>query len=501
MNEATEDSNNTPEGVQEDNSKDTQEQAAVQETAAQPVVTQISPKRVIVQFLSFLKDRLNLSDDQATPEETSDYIRKGVEFNGPNVWILIFAIFIASVGLNMNSTAVVIGAMLISPLMGPIMGIGLGAGINDFGLIKRAAKNLGFMVLISVATSTVYFFLSPISDAQSELLARTQPTIWDVLIALFGGLAGIVAGSRKEKSNAIPGVAIATALMPPLCTAGYGLATAQWTYFFGAFYLFAINSVFISVSTLVVVRFLKYPQKEFLDPVRALKVRRWIAAFVIVTTLPSLYIAYNLVRDSVFEREAGVFVSENFLFDNAQVISKTVNLDGDVPKIEVALIGEPIMPQVIENIKAKMKLNERLDGAELVVRQGAIKEEGLDMATVQLMNQNMKSGIIEDLYKRNEEVLQSKEERINTLEKEIVRLRSRELPIGDISRELHASYDNVREFTLMKNPVFTADSMRLDTVMFAYVKFNRRVSQEEKTRLSNWLQVRTKCDSLRLVLE
>jgi hypothetical protein len=183
------------------------------------------------------------------------------------------------------------------------------------------------------------------------------------------------------------------------------------------------------------------------------------------------------------------------------VISKTVNLDGDVPKIEVALIGEPIMPQVIENIKAKMKLNERLDGAELVVRQGAIKEEGLDMATVQLMNQNMKSGIIEDLYKRNEEVLQSKEERINTLEKEIVRLRSRELPIGDISRELHASYDNVREFTLMKNPVFTADSMRLDTVMFAYVKFNGRVSQEEKTRLSNWLQVRTKCDSLRLVLE
>ncbi len=343
--------------------------------------------------------------------------------------------------------------------------------------------------------------MSPISDAQSELLARTQPTIWDVLIALFGGLAGIVAGSRKEKSNAIPGVAIATALMPPLCTAGYGLATAQWTYFFGAFYLFAINSVFISVSTLVVVRFLKYPQKEFLDPVRALKVRRWIAAFVIVTTLPSLYIAYNLVRDSVFEREAGVFVSENFLFDNAQVISKTVNLDGDVPKIEVALIGEPIMPQVIENIKAKMKLNERLDGAELVVRQGAIKEEGLDMATVQLMNQNMKSGIIEDLYKRNEEVLQSKEERINTLEKEIVRLRSRELPIGDISRELHASYDNVREFTLMKNPVFTADSMRLDTVMFAYVKFNGRVSQEEKTRLSNWLQVRTKCDSLRLVLE
>ncbi|GAB5538114.1 MAG: TIGR00341 family protein [Salibacteraceae bacterium] len=461
----------------------------------------ISPKRIIVQVLSFLKDRLNLSDDQATPKETSDYIRKGVEFNGPNVWILIFAIFIASVGLNMNSTAVVIGAMLISPLMGPIMGIGLGAGVNDFELIKRSAKNLGFMVLISVATSTLYFFLSPISDAQSELLARTQPTIWDVIIALFGGLAGIVAGSRREKSNAIPGVAIATALMPPLCTAGYGLATAQWTYFFGAFYLFAINSVFISVSTLVVVRFLKYPQKEFLDPIRATKVKRWIALFVIVTTLPSLYIAYNLVRDTVFEREAGVFVSENFLFDNAQVISKTVNLDGDVKKIEVALIGEPIMPQVIENIRAKMKLNERLADAELVVRQGAMKEQGLDKETVELMNQSMKSGIIEDLYKRNEEVLQSKEQRIETLEKELIKLRSRDIPVGDISNELYAFDDNVKEFTLMNNAVFTADSMRLDTVMFAYVKFKKRNSDRDKERISNWLQVRTKCDSLRLVVE
>ncbi|MDC1222307.1 TIGR00341 family protein, partial [Salibacteraceae bacterium] len=307
----------------------------------------INPSRLIAQVLLFMRDRLNLDDDKATPEETSEYIRKGIEFNGPNVWILIFAIFIASVGLNMNSTAVVIGAMLISPLMGPIMGVGLGAGIFDFGLIKKSAINLGLMVVISVGTSAIYFFLSPISDAQSELLSRTTPTIWDVIIALFGGLAGIVAGSRKEKSNAVPGVAIATALMPPLCTAGYGLATAQWGYFFGAFYLFTINSVFISFSTFIVVRFLRFPQIEFLDEVRATKVKRIIFAFVIVTTLPSLYIAFNLVQDSVFEREAGIFVTENFVFDNAQVISRSVNDEAENKRIEVALIGEPIMPDVI----------------------------------------------------------------------------------------------------------------------------------------------------------
>tara|TARA_B110000037_G_scaffold106131_1_gene123294 strand:- start:1050 stop:2480 length:1431 start_codon:yes stop_codon:yes gene_type:complete len=439
-----------------------------------------NPSRLTAQVLLFMRERLNLDDDKATPEETSEYIRKGIEFKGPNVWILVFAIFIASVGLNMNSTAVVIGAMLISPLMGPIMGIGLGAGTFNFSLIKRSAINLGLMVAISVGTSALYFFLSPISDAQSELLSRTTPTIWDVIIALFGGLAGIVAGARKEKSNAVPGVAIATALMPPLCTAGYGLATAQWGYFFGAFYLFTINSVFISFSTFIVVRFLRFPQVEFLGEIKATKVKRIIFAFVIVTTLPSLYIAFNLVQDSVFEREARVFVTENFVFDNAQVISRTVNTDGDTKRIEVALIGEPITQDVIANIKARMKNISRLEDAELIVRQGAIMDQGLDMATVELMNQNMKSGIIEDLYKRNEEVIQSKDERIAQLEKELIKVKSQELPISEISNELKAEHENVRAFTLMRNPIFNADSNRLDTVTFAYVQFRKKAANRRK---------------------
>ena len=458
-------------------------------------------RRMLLQFLIFLRQRTSLEEDKADPQETIDYIKRGIEFKGTNVWILVFAILVASIGLNMNSAAVIIGAMLISPLMGPIMGVGMGVGINDFDLIKRSGKNLGLMVGISVLTSTIYFFLTPLSDAQSELLARTTPTIWDVLIAIFGGLAGIVAGSRKEKSNAIPGVAIATALMPPLCTAGYGLATGNLSYFFGAFYLFTINSVFISLSTTIIVRYLRYPTREFIDHAKELRVKRWITAFVIIVILPSLYIAYDLVKTTVFQREAGVFVTENFVFEHAQVISKNISVDGDEKKIEVALIGQPVPQETLDLLENKLKNNERLADAILVVRQGPINDAGLDMETVQLMNQSMKTGIIEDLYKRNEEALQSKDEQIKVLQNEIVTLKSRELPIGDISAELRAQHGSVQEFTLTKNPIITLDSLKADTVTFAYVHFKKLPPKEELARLENWLKTRTKADSLKLVVD
>ena len=232
----------------------------------EPTAVPPSEKRLFALLGHFIRDRFNLETDKADELETIEYIRKNVEFKGPNLWILIFAIFIASIGLNVNSTAVIIGAMLISPLMGPILGIGTGAAINDLDLLKKAFNNLAIATLFGVATSTIYFSISPLSDAQSELLARTNPTIWDVLIAFFGGLAGIVAGSRKEKSNAVPGVAIATALMPPLCTAGYGLATGNLYYFLGAFYLYFINGVFISVATYLIVRLLRYPCLLYTSP-------------------------------------------------------------------------------------------------------------------------------------------------------------------------------------------------------------------------------------------
>lgn len=458
-------------------------------------------RKLFVELLVFLRQRLSLDDDKADPEETIEYVRKGVEFKGTNIWILIFAILTASVGLNMDSGAVIIGAMLISPLMGPIMGIGMGIGIMDFDLIKKSAKNLGLMVGVSVITSTIYFFLSPISEAQSELLARTTPTIWDVIIALCGGLAGIVAGSRREKSNAVPGVAIATALMPPLCTAGYGLATGNMSYFLGAFYLFLINSVFISLSTMVIVRFLRYPRKQFLDPQRETQVKRYIGIFVIATTLPSLYIAYNLVNDTIFEREAGIFVNDNFVFENAQVISKQFYVDSEQPRIEIALIGEYISASDLAMIRKNMEKIERLKGTDLIVRQGPLQEQGLDIEAVQLMNQNLKTGIIEDLYKRNEEVIQDKDERIGRLENEIYRLRKRDLPVETYREQMRALYPDVREFTILRNPMIKCDSVHMDTVTFAYVDFRKRPKKEDVKKMNAWLKALTNADSLKLVVQ
>jgi uncharacterized hydrophobic protein (TIGR00271 family) len=203
-------------------------------------------------------DKFKLNAEKEELQTVIANIDAGVVFRGTNLWVLIFAIFVASLGLNVNSTAVIIGAMLISPLMGPIMGIGLGIGINDVALLRKAVYNYSIATGVALTTSTIFFLISPLDDAHSEILARTSPNIYDVLIALFGGFAGILATSSKQKGNVIPGVAIATALMPPLCTAGYGLATLQFSYFIGAFYLFIINTVFIALATFIIVRFLHF---------------------------------------------------------------------------------------------------------------------------------------------------------------------------------------------------------------------------------------------------
>ena len=208
-----------------------------------------------------LLDKFRLVHEREAFPYIREEIEKGVEFNGTNLWILIFAILIASLGLYSNSTAVVIGAMLISPLMGPIIGMGFGMAISDITILKRSTLNLLFASAVSLSMSTLFFLLAPTHEVTSELLHRTSPNIDDVMIAFFGGLAGMLAMSSKLKGNVIPGAAIATALMPPLCTAGYGLATWNGTYFFGALYLFLINTVFIAAATFVTTRFLRFGRR------------------------------------------------------------------------------------------------------------------------------------------------------------------------------------------------------------------------------------------------
>ncbi|MBK8505437.1 MAG: TIGR00341 family protein [Saprospiraceae bacterium] len=459
---------------------------------------QISTKNLAKGIKAFLMNRFNLSEGKATEEETILDIKDDVVFKGANLWILIFAIMVCSVGLDINSTAVVIGAMLISPLMGPIMGVGLGVGIYDNDLIIKSLKNLGIAVLISVLTSALYFWISPLDEAQSELLARTSPTLWDVLIALFGGFAGIVAGSRREKSNAIPGVAIATALMPPLCTAGFGLATAQWAYFLGAFYLFLINSVFISLSTYVIVRVMRFRTKEFLDPDRERKVKRYIALFVILTIIPSIYTAINVVEETIFKRNANNFITNEFAFDHAQVISKRITFFRSGSHIDLTLYGQPVSDEVIQEIQLKMP-KYKLENCQLNIHQGQTGQTGFDPASIELLNQQLKTGIIEDLYRKNEVQIRNREDQIKLLESEIIQYRSKEIPIAEMILEIKAINSNVTEISIAPAVLSHVDSIQQDTLYLAYVDFKKRPATAEVSKIEQWLKARIKSDKIKIV--
>lgn len=451
--------------------------------------------RLIAAFKSFISERFNLHQDKENEQTTINDIKKGVEFKGANLWILIFAIFIASIGLNVNSTAVIIGAMLISPLMGPIIGIGLGAGINDFELIKRALRNLGVAVLASVLTSSLYFLITPLHEAQSELLARTEPTLWDVLIAFFGGLAGIVAGSRKEKSNAIPGVAIATALMPPLCTAGYGLANGNWYYFIGAFYLFFINSVLISVATFLIVRLLKYPKKQFEDAATERRVKSYIAVFVIVTIIPSIYLAYNVVRRTLFEQNARNFVASEFVFEQTQVINQNFALQDEKEIIEVTLYGKILNAEEIDLLKKKLP-KYKLSEAELKIRQGYEEDRSEEQRLeFEKMGESLKGDILENLYAKSEEALKSKDAQIALLENELRKMQARQYPINDLTAELRIQYDDLASLSM--GDMLNQNS---DTLTYAVINFRRKKSSKEVGKIENWLKVRTKADTLVVVI-
>ena len=285
------------------------------------------------------KDYIYIYDDVDT-SAAAERIKGAIWFKGPNAWILAFAIVLASVGLNVNSTAVIIGAMLVSPLMGPIIGTGLALGTNDLDLLKSAAKNLLVMVLISLAASTLFFIVSPLNLVNpTELEARTSPTIYDVMIALFGGLAGILENSRKERGTVLSGVAIATALMPPLCTAGYGLAHLNMHFFLGALYLFIINSVFIALATYLMVKYLRFRTVSGIDDNTAKRRRNLITAVLVVVLVPSIWSAVNLIRENNFEKSVKAFVQENRI-----VAKRTYITDYSVQKrhAQISVSGEPL---------------------------------------------------------------------------------------------------------------------------------------------------------------
>jgi uncharacterized hydrophobic protein (TIGR00271 family) len=433
-------------------------------------------------FRYFLTHRFNLQEDKADESEIITAIRKNVDFRGANLWALIFAIFIASIGLNVNSTAVIIGAMLISPIMGPVMGIGLGIGINDLELVKKGAKNLLVATIIAIITSTIYFSITPLHEAQSELLARTSPSIWDVFIAFFGGSAGMVAASRKEKSNVIPGVAIATALMPPLCTAGFGLAMGDWLFFLGALYLYFINSVFIAIATFLMARYLKLNRKVFEDRSVEKKVTRYVIIIVVITILPSIYMAYRIVNKSIFETSAQKFVEEQFRFSNTQVVSKTYKYTGGQKTIDLLLIGAVLDKPVIDSLRHQMN-SYRLRNVKLNIRQGMNAKQQLDLSQI-------KASILEDVFSSRAKA-------------DTVKLSAKKAPEKDsiVLAEIKVLYPSVRSFGVSKIAIRRADSVKVDTQSVALTRFAKTLPKADGLKLQQWLRQRYQLPDLQVIFQ
>ena len=439
------------------------------------------------QVRDFLKDRFSLDEDTAQRDEVVASISKGVEFRGVNLWVLIFAAMVASLGLNVNSAAVIIGAMLISPIMGPIMGVGLSLGINDFDLLKKSLRNFALMFIVAIVTATAYFFISPLSSNSSELLARTTPTTYDLLIAFFGGLAGMVAQTRQDRtSTVIPGVAIATALMPPLCTAGFGLATGQLRFFLGAFYLFFINSVFIALATYLVVRFLKYEKKVFIDKVRERNVKRMMMIITLVTFIPSVVIGFHMVRVSLFEATADKYVAQVFNFPHTRVIecNKLYSRGKHPSQIELLLLGEPLDEAVIENARAQLA-GFGLEKVDLIVRQ-ANKEDRIDVASLQ---------------QSYTELLEEKNRRIGEMTAQLSRYRVTDVEVDDISREVGAMMPAVRAISLTKGITFDVQGTPLDTTLVCVVTPRDPADSIDRMTLTHWLRIRTKVANVKLFVE
>ncbi len=386
--------------------------------------------RLVRFFIASVRPLFSLRED-TDYEGTIRQVRSDAELHSGNIWALVFAILIASVGLNVNSTAVIIGAMLISPLMGPIVGAGFALATNDFPLLRRSARNLMIATIVALIASTLYFSISPLAEAQSELLARTRPTLYDVLIALFGGGAGAVAGSRKSKMvNAVPGVAIATALMPPLCTAGFGLASGQYMYFVGALHLFLINALFICLSTLGFVRLMHFERIQEVQSQHLVRTR-WVIIFVtLCIAVPSIYTGYIVVQEARFKQAAQRFAAENLRGFNGRTV---VNLDyqfvGKKKTISATIIGKPLPDETIATLK------QRLPSYGLMGTQLELSQMAEDQASVEQVGMTVRQGIIEDLYKRNEAAIGERDARIRLLEKEVVRLSSEEFPVSEVVRD------------------------------------------------------------------
>lgn len=450
----------------------------------------------VKKFLSELLDIRTNTDQQATKEA----IIADIPFKGHTSWILICSIFIASIGLNANSTAVVIGAMLISPLMGPILGIGMSVAINDIDTLKRSLKNFTVMVILSVITAYLFFNFFPLRDESSELLARTEPDIRDVLIAFFGGLALVIARAKKGTiASVIFGVAIATALMPPLCTVGFGLAIGNWSYATGALYLFTINTIFIALATFLVIKLLRFPMVRYVNSQRRRLIGRLASLLAILVMIPAGFTFYNVFQKSLFTRDANNFIVEKiqpyqfsgegkFLKDFSDIEFN----DGQNPKVELFFMGNEAIPDnVIATWRNQMLDYKQLKNCELSIVQGSRSDEANELKYVN------------ELYESQKTILTNKDEKIQLLESELTRLNqisSNQIPFKEISLEAKTNYENLERlgYAYLISTDFTkTDSIPLFEVTWRK-EANRAETVKDMNKLQNWLRLRLNNKSIQL---
>lgn len=438
---------------------------------------------MIKKWLKFL----DLKSDADNVDEIHQTIKNGIIFKGTNLWILVFAIIIASVGLNTNSTAVIIGAMLISPLMGPINGMGYSIATYDFVLFRRALKNFAFAVIASLAASTLYFSISPLSTAHSELLARTSPSIYDVLIALFGGLAGIVALTSKHKGNVIPGVAIATALMPPLCTAGYGLATAQFAYFFGAFYLFTINTVFIGISTVIFSQFINLPIRTIVEPEQRKRVNRWITGIITITIIPSLYFGYLLVKQETFTEKANFLVANYSVIEGSYLLKCDINPGSEIIKM---VYGGNVLSNTektkIESHAKDLNLNAQI-----------IFEQGFSFSDVTEDISEVNNTLHAQINRLSLELMKS-EKRNDSVTTAALLSKQLLYEIKSLYPQVNSlSYSNSFEFsTIQQDSIQHLDSAKVSMIMIGMER--KLLPKGEQDKLERWIRQRIGTDRIRV---
>jgi len=435
-------------------------------------------------------DRFSLNQDTASQQEVTANVLKGIEMRGINLWVLIFAILVASLGLNTNSTAVIIGAMLISPLMGPIIGMGFAAGTYDYDLLKKSFRNFLVMVALSLVTSSLFFLFPIISEDSSELLRRTEPTFYDLLIALFGGLAGMMAQTRKDRTGTvIAGVAIATALMPPLCTVGYGIASLQPRYVLGALYLFTINSVFIALASFVVTRMLGYRKLHEIEPAQEKRLKRSVYGLITVVTIPSVIIAIGILQRSLFNDNARNFVNNAFQFEKTVVIDwkSQYGKRRQPAVIEVRLVGENLSENVIENLSAQMQgAPYNLKNTQLRVVQAG-SDDKLDVTALQ-------TGYAD--------LLEEKNRQIESLKAEISVLKVEEsFNMADLSREMGAISSGIDNVSMSRHIFYNHNGLPVDTILMCVVNMTSEDSDFDSDLILRWLKIRTGMDKVHLVVE